>query len=111
MPSFLSRLGLSQKPDVLLAPQSTHNSADAPVSDGEAKTAHVSGGYDEKATASSFPATELANTATEPEADKIIAPGELSFEEDTAGGMGRHLGLVSTTFLMFVPSSSLLPIL
>lgn len=26
--------------------------------------------------------------------------GELSFEEDTRGGLGRHLGIVSTTFLM-----------
>ena len=29
-----------------------------------------------------------------------VHPGELSFEEDVAGGLGRHLGLVSTTFLM-----------
>jgi solute carrier family 7 (L-type amino acid transporter), member 9/15 len=34
------------------------------------------------------------------EADKILEPGELSFDEDTRGGMGRHLGLTSTTFLM-----------
>lgn len=34
------------------------------------------------------------------EADKLLEPGELSFEEDTRGGLGRHLGLVSTTFLM-----------
>lgn len=33
-------------------------------------------------------------------ADKIVKPGELTFEEDTAGGLGRHLGLFSTTFLM-----------
>ena len=26
--------------------------------------------------------------------------GELSLEEDVSGGLGRHLGLVSTTFLM-----------
>jgi hypothetical protein len=36
----------------------------------------------------------------EPEADKLVAPGELSFEEDTSGGLGRHLGLFSTTLLM-----------
>lgn len=36
----------------------------------------------------------------EPEADVIIAPGELTFEEGTSGGLGRHLGLVSTTLLM-----------
>jgi hypothetical protein len=35
-----------------------------------------------------------------PEADTAIAPGELSFEEDTKGGLGRHLGLFSTTLLM-----------
>lgn len=29
-----------------------------------------------------------------------LQPGELSFDEDTRGGMGRHLGLFSTTFLM-----------
>jgi len=34
------------------------------------------------------------------EAEKILAPGELSFDEDTRGGLGRHLGLTSTTFLM-----------
>lgn len=34
------------------------------------------------------------------EADAILRPGELSFDEDTAGGLGRHLGLWSTTFLM-----------
>lgn len=39
--------------------------------------------------------------ADEPaEADATLQPGELSFEEDTAGGLGRHLGLWSTTFLM-----------
>ncbi|MCJ1357803.1 MAG: hypothetical protein MMC33_007799 [Icmadophila ericetorum] len=36
----------------------------------------------------------------EPLAHTIIHPGELSFEEDTAGGLGRHLGLFSTTFLI-----------
>ena len=35
-----------------------------------------------------------------PGADRTVAPGELSFEEDIRGGMGRHLGLTSTTFLM-----------
>jgi hypothetical protein len=34
------------------------------------------------------------------EAEKILAPGELSFDEDTRGGLGRHLGPTSTTFLM-----------
>lgn len=36
----------------------------------------------------------------EPLADQLVAPGELTFEEDTAGGLGRHLGLFTTTFLM-----------
>lgn len=35
-----------------------------------------------------------------PEADAILHPGELNFDEATAGGLGRHLGLWSTTFLM-----------
>ncbi len=34
------------------------------------------------------------------EAEKTLEPGELNFDEDTRGGLGRHLGLVSTTFLM-----------
>jgi len=38
----------------------------------------------------------------EPEADAENQPGELSFAEDTAGGMGRHLGLFSATFLVLV---------
>lgn len=29
-----------------------------------------------------------------------LHPGELSLEEDVAGGLGRHLGVTSTTFLM-----------
>lgn len=32
--------------------------------------------------------------------DLSIKAGELTLEEDTAGGMGRHLGVFSTTFLM-----------
>jgi hypothetical protein len=31
---------------------------------------------------------------------QTIQPGELSLEESANGGMGRHLGLFSTTFLM-----------
>ena len=37
-----------------------------------------------------------------PDADRVVVPGEMSFEEVTAGGMGRHLGLFSTTLLMYV---------
>ena len=29
-----------------------------------------------------------------------LHPGELTLEEDVAGGLGRHLGVASTTFLM-----------
>lgn len=36
----------------------------------------------------------------EPEADRIVEPGTLNFDEDTSGGLGRHLGLFSTTFLI-----------
>jgi len=36
----------------------------------------------------------------EPDADRIVEPGTLSFDEDTRGGLGRHLGLFSTTFLI-----------
>ncbi|KAA1475063.1 amino acid transporter [Dentipellis sp. KUC8613] len=32
--------------------------------------------------------------------DAIVNPGELTFEEDTAGGMGRHLGVFSCTMLI-----------
>ena len=34
-----------------------------------------------------------------------LHPGELSLEEDIAGGLGRHLGVASTTFLMFESST------
>ncbi|KAG2090015.1 amino acid transporter [Suillus discolor] len=32
--------------------------------------------------------------------DADLTPGELTFEEDTAGGMGRHLGVMSCTLLI-----------
>ncbi len=35
-----------------------------------------------------------------------IQPGNLKLEEDAAGGLGRHLGLFSTTLLMLVPLAS-----
>lgn len=34
------------------------------------------------------------------DADHIVQPGDLTLEQDTAGGLGRHLGLFSTTFLI-----------
>jgi solute carrier family 7 (L-type amino acid transporter), member 9/15 len=40
--------------------------------------------------------------------DSSLHPGELTFEEDTAGGMGRHLGVFSCTMLMFVEDYSCL---
>lgn len=41
------------------------------------------------------------------DADHIVQPGDLTLEQDTAGGLGRHLGLFSTTFLMYVLYSSI----
>jgi hypothetical protein len=35
-----------------------------------------------------------------------IQPGELSLEEAANGGLGRHLGLFSTTFLMWASAQS-----
>lgn len=32
--------------------------------------------------------------------DDTLQPGALTLDEDAAGGLGRHLGLVSTTFLI-----------
>ena len=34
------------------------------------------------------------------EADDALHPGRLTLEEEASGGLGRHLGLFSTTFLM-----------
>lgn len=34
--------------------------------------------------------------------EQPLQAGELSLEEAAHGGMGRHLGLISTTFLMYV---------
>lgn len=42
----------------------------------------------------------VAATVEEPAADAENQPGELTFAEDTAGGMGRHLGIFSCTFLV-----------
>lgn len=35
-----------------------------------------------------------------PESAEVDNVGGLSFQEYTKGGMGRHLGIVSTTFLV-----------
>jgi hypothetical protein len=37
-----------------------------------------------------------------PTVDKSLKAGELSLEDAAAGGIGRHLGKISTTLLMFV---------
>lgn len=34
--------------------------------------------------------------------DQPVQPGELTLDEAARGGLGRHLGLFSTTFLMYV---------
>lgn len=38
----------------------------------------------------------------DPNAPRDEIKGELKFEEYTQGGLGRHLGIVSTTFLVCV---------
>jgi hypothetical protein len=43
----------------------------------------------------------IVKDVDEPEADRILEPGELTFEDDAKGGLGRHLGLFSTTLLMY----------
>lgn len=43
--------------------------------------------------------TDVAN------GDSTAKAGELDFEQYTRGGLGRHLGVFSTTFLMYVSSA------
>lgn len=43
--------------------------------------------------------------------DGTPTAGELALEESAAGGLGRHLGLFSTTFLMHVPHAAPLGLL
>lgn len=45
-------------------------------------------------------ATQGTFPADEKHKNNSVEAGELTFEEDTAGGLGRHLGVFSTTFLM-----------
>ena len=33
-------------------------------------------------------------------AENVLEPGGLSVDEDTSGGLGRHVGLMTATFLM-----------
>lgn len=90
MPSFFDRFGLLR-----LSQRSTgssslnHDAADT-------KTGVVTGAYSDASEKG-----QLGQASSiEPAADQLVAPGELSFEEDTAGGLGRHLGLTTTTLLM-----------
>lgn len=70
--------------------------------DATAATASTNSRYEKDAiTRDGSPALgQKSGNDVEPDADAIVQPGELSFEEDTSGGLGRHLGLFSTTFLM-----------
>ncbi|KAL6306436.1 amino acid transporter [Sparassis latifolia] len=43
---------------------------------------------------------DIKETEAIPDHDPDLNPGELTFEEDTAGGMGRHLGVFSCTLLI-----------
>lgn len=52
-------------------------------------------------------ANSLDGQEVEHDTDESVQPGELTLEEDTAGGMGRHLGLFSTTLLMYAGNSSI----
>ena len=47
------------------------------------------------------------NAEVEFDPDHSVQPGDLTLEQDTAGGLGRHLGLFSTTFLMYILRSSI----
>ncbi|KAH9980758.1 high affinity methionine permease [Russula compacta] len=44
--------------------------------------------------------TEKDNPGLDSNLTSSVNPGELTFEEDTAGGMGRHLGVFSCTLLI-----------
>jgi len=46
----------------------------------------------------------LANGVTQGSGLVTVQPGYLNLKEDAAGGLGRHLGLFSTTFLMLAHS-------
>ncbi|KAG1823761.1 amino acid transporter [Suillus subaureus] len=48
----------------------------------------------------SQPSEKDQRTQKEPNNDVDLNPGELTFEEDTAGGLGRHLGVTSCTLLI-----------
>lgn len=86
MASFLKKFGLGGKQQSP-AQSPTFDSPRPDYVNGESK----SGG---------FAINGRSTSNEELRADAIIAPGELSFEEGTSGGLGRHLGLFSTTLLM-----------
>ncbi|KAF2671184.1 high affinity methionine permease [Microthyrium microscopicum] len=85
MASYLKKLGISKRS----TPRNTGPSS--PIYDDATKQARGTEIYE---------SDKQWTSNVEPEADKIVKPGELSFEEDTSGGLGRHLGLFSTTFLI-----------
>jgi hypothetical protein len=64
------------------------------------EVAVISSDNDKTRNEKGFIASDGPGDSDEPEADALLRPGELSFEQATAGGLGRHLGIVSTTFLM-----------
>ncbi|TLD38307.1 high affinity methionine permease [Venturia nashicola] len=85
MASLLKKLGLGEKSKTTVQTP-TFESPRASYVNGEVKNGIAIDGR--------------ATSNDEPEADAIIAPGELTFEEGTSGGLGRHLGLTSTTLLI-----------
>lgn len=86
MASFLKKFGLGGKQQTA-AQSPTFDSPRQSYGNGESKNGVLA-------------INGRSTSNEEPEADAIIAPGELTFEEGTSGGLGRHLGLTSTTLLM-----------
>ncbi|KAI0365761.1 amino acid transporter [Pilatotrama ljubarskyi] len=103
MPARLSNLKLAPRVKALFARDSTALEASAQPRAG----AEVTSLPDEKAldkkrspnhdTDDESSVREVGDAA---ERDPELNPGALSFEEDTAGGMGRHLGVFSCTLLI-----------
>lgn len=55
--------------------------------------------HDERSDKSVTFAAKMVDTGLDSDETSDINPGGLTFEEDTAGGMGRHLGVFSCTML------------
>jgi hypothetical protein len=58
--------------------------------------------YDTAATPSKDDRVFVFSEDLTADSDSSLHAGGLTFEEDTAGGMGRHLGVFSCTMLMLV---------